>query len=158
MKLIPLTKGHFAKVDDEDFERLSKWDWYYSHGYAVRSIGEWPNQTHVWMHHEILDQSPGMETDHENSDGCDNQRPNLRLCTHSQNNANASKRKDNTSGYKGVSWYEPGKKWHARITKNGRISLGYFKDPIEAAHAYDDAALKLYGKFAKLNFPKEEIP
>ena len=95
-----------------------------------------------------------MEIDHKDENKLNNQRYNLRLATHSQNMINKKIRKDNTSGYKGVH-ITSGKYILAHIRTGGKqIHLGSFIDIVSAAHAYDDAAKKYYGEFARLNFPE----
>lgn len=89
-------------------------------------------------------------------DGCrlNNSLRNLRLATPSQNQANIGLRKDNRSGYKGVSWSKRSKKWQGYIHANGRsFHLGFYSDKEQAAKVRDAAALKLHGEFAQLNFP-----
>ena len=99
----------------------------------------------------------GMATDHINGDGLDNRKQNLRICTHAENLRNRRLGKNNTSGYKGVSWHKLHKLWYAHISHNKKLmSLGYFKDKEEAAKAYDRKAIELFGEFAKLNFPIED--
>src|SRR4030066_295203 len=114
-KQIPLTKGLFATVDDEDFKYLMQWNWCAIKGrktfYAVRHDGILPFRKSVSMHSVIMDTPKGMKTDHKDNDGLNNTRKNLRICTNTQNLQNAKKHSDNTSGYKGVSWYERDKKW-----------------------------------------------
>lgn len=106
------------------------------------------------MHRLIMDPPKGMEVDHKDGNTTNCQRSNLRVCTRQENVKNTSKRSHNTSGYKGVSWFKPNKKWgvHIGFDKN-KLFLGLFKDKIEAAKAYDEAARKYHGEFAKLNFP-----
>lgn len=108
------------------------------------------------MHHEILARhgiSIANEVDHKDGDGLNNQKENLRCCTHSQNCANVLITKRNTSGFKGVSRFR--NKWKAEITHNyKRIYLGLFVSKIDAALEYDHFAKLLFGEFAALNFPE----
>lgn len=112
-------------------------------------------QCRIHMHRLILglDSRDTRLCDHKNGNGLDNRRANLRIATTSQNLANRGKTRRNTSGYKGVMWFKRKRKWYARIRVSGKsVHLGYFDDPIDAAKAYDDAALKHFGEFAKTNF------
>lgn len=149
MKTIPLTKGYSATVDDQDYERVSQFNWNaaLSKGkiYARRA------QEPRGMHRFILGVGPEVEIDHRDRNTLNNQRDNLRPCTHAQNVRNVGPRKDNSSGYKGVTWDKENNKWRAQI---GRVKLGRFSNVIEAAHAYDAKAKELYGEFAYLNFPE----
>ncbi len=98
---------------------------------------------------------PDDQVDHINQIKNDNAWENLRACTQSQNQGNAGTRRDNTSGYKGVSWHKRRNKWMAAMKVEGKsIHLGYFEDLNEAARAYNQAALKYFGEYAYLN----EIP
>lgn len=91
--------------------------------------------------------------DHINRNPLDNRRSNLRSANKSQNGANVGLRKDSTSGFKGVSFDKLKNKWKAYINigEYGRQSLGYFTDKIDAAKAYNEAAIKYFGEFAGLN-------
>lgn len=150
MKQIPLTKGKFALVDDEDFEWLNKYKWYYCLGYAKRATHK-PKKGFL-MHREILNTPPKLLTDHIDGNKLNNQRNNLRICTQAENLQNSPKRKTNKSGYKGVCWFKPQQTWKTEITHNRKqIFLGYFKTKEEAALAYNNAAIKLHNKFANLN-------
>jgi hypothetical protein len=88
--------------------------------------------------------------DHINGNSLDNRIENLRAATASENQGNTAVRKDNTSGYKGVSRHRDGK-FQAAITKNKkRYYLGLYNTPEEAYEAYCEAALELQGDFARL--------
>jgi hypothetical protein len=92
--------------------------------------------------------------DHHDGDGLNNQQNNLRAATQSQNNQNARKQVNKTSRFKGVSWYKKYQKWNARIQISRHLRhLGYFMFEGDAAQAYDNAARRIFGEFALLNFP-----
>jgi hypothetical protein len=146
---IPLTQGKFTLVDDEDFEKLNKFKWYFHDGYAIRQV----KGKIVRMHREIANTPIDMLTDHINGDKLDNRKVNLRPCTTAQNVQNRSNQSNNSSGFKGVSWSKKNNKWSAMININKkRTHLGYFKTAEEAAKVYDLAAIENYGEFANLNF------
>jgi len=148
---IELTQGKVAMVDDEDFEWLTQWKWcaHNTNGYWYAKSGAKPS---IRMHQLLLDPPLGYQCDHINNDGLDNRRVNLRLCTSSQNQQNRKPQSGGTSKFKGVHWYKNYKRWMAGIQINQeRIFLGYFHSEIDAAQAYDKAALKYFGGFARTN-------
>jgi hypothetical protein len=155
-KIIPLTQGKEAIVDDEDFEYLNQWKWRYSGGrrpgYAI--TGEsFKKGGRFRMHRLIVNAPSNIDVDHINGNRLDNRRENLRFCNQSQNLANSKLQVNNTSGYKGVCWNKRIKKWHSQVgSRKNRKNLGEFNTAEEAAKAHDEAAKKLYGEFAKLNF------
>ena len=149
MKQISLTRGKFALVDDEDFEYLSQWKWCVdSLGYAYRSL----HPGRVWMHRLINNTPEGFLTDHINGNPLDNRKQNLRTVTQAQNQINRTLQKNSTSGFKGVSWNTRCKKWVSKLYSNRQcIFLGYYKNLLEAVVAYNEAAKKYHGEYAKLN-------
>lgn len=148
-KQIELTQGQVAIVDDEDFEFLNQWKWFAQKDkntfYAVRGFGK-----RIRMHRVIMNTPNDMQVDHIDGNGLNNTRANLRNCTVAENTRNRKKPSTNTSGYMGV--FPSAKKWRAEITHGKKIHLGYFDNPVDAAHAYDQAAKEYFGEFAKTNF------
>ena len=154
MKEIPLTRGKVAIVDDEDYAELSKRKWCTTPNggkqlYAART------RPRMSMHRIILKAQPGQQVDHINGNSLDNRRCNLRFANTSQNAANQQKR-NGSSRFKGVAierrTYSLKKRWRARIKLRGkRYNLGYFHTEEEAALAYNQAAQKHFGEFARLN-------
>ncbi len=157
MKVIPLSRGAVAVVDDEDFDELSKYSWYLhpasTNLYAARNEG---NRA-IMMHDQIMNPPNGMEVDHIRGLTLDNRRSELRICTHAQNQRNMRLPRSNKSGYKGVHFSKAAQKWQAGLRVDGKtLYLGVFADIIDAARAYNDAATKHYGEFARLNEIKPE--
>jgi hypothetical protein len=157
---IPLTQGLFAIVDPDDYVRLSRYKWRVCRTrgknilYAERSVRRSDGRyKRILMHRQLMHVPDGYVIDHINGCGLDNRRANLRLATVAQNAWN-SKKRNPRSGYKGV-WFARDKgMWRASIVCNRRRKhLGYFKDRVQAAKAYDKAAIKLHKQFASLNFP-----
>jgi hypothetical protein len=106
----------------------------------------------IFLSRYILDYSGVGEIDHIDGNPLNNQKENLRICTHQENTFN-TKSRDGTSMFKGV--YKQNHKWRAQITFNHKhIHLGYHKTEHLAAVHYDVAALYLFGEFAYLNFPE----
>lgn len=127
-------------------------------GYKVGDINDKSFYAHrvVWMY--VFGMIPeGHDIDHINRDRCDNRIANLRLASRSSNNANRLGADGATSKYLGVSWSKRYNKWVAQITKNYKNKLlGRFCCEIEAAKAYDAAAIENHGEYARVNFPIRE--
>ena len=147
-KIVWLTKGQFTVVDDIDFDRFGHLKW-------RARISDDIATGYVWagsklLHRLILDAPKGMEVDHIDGDGFNNMRSNLRLCTKSQNQHNQGLRKDNSTGFKGVSREHSSGLYEANIKLNGRQrKLGRFKTP-ELAHAARCVAVQeLHGSFGR---------
>ncbi len=144
-------------VSDVDYPVLREYSWSITEAnasgkpYVRTTVGK----TTIYMHRMIVQCPPTYKVDHVNGDGLHNQRPNLRIASHDQNNLNRcgwSK-----AGYKGVGL--DGRRYRARITVQGDIrTLGRFDTAVEAAIAYDEAAHDLFGEFAWLNFPENYPP
>ncbi|MFH1369694.1 MAG: AP2 domain-containing protein [Planctomycetota bacterium] len=158
---ISLGEGRFTILDQQDFYRLGNFNWFAERRgecfYAVRHLISPDEPTKIIRMHRVIMNAPkGLLVDHKNNDGLDNRRENLRLATSSQNNCNKRKRKNASSRFVGVSFNKLKRRWCAYICFNGKnIWLGWFDSEIEAAKAYDEAARKYHGEFAKLNFPEE---
>ena len=148
MARIKLSRGKYTLIDDSDLEKVNQHTWHCGkNGYASCNRKEFK----VLMHRFILD-FPKSNIDHKNGDKLDNRRENLRLCNQSQNTANSSKRKTNTSGFKGVSLEKrnPNLKWVVNLTKDYKhIYGGAFKTKEEAHNRYIELSRKFFGEFAK---------
>lgn len=158
MKEILLTQEKVALVDDEDFEYLSKFVWYAMKNgntfYAVRN-SKCTNgkRTTICMHCEIMG---SIGIDHIDHDGINNQKLNLRVCTHSNNLMNRRKWGNTSSKFKGVNFDKRSGKWRVQIMANWkRTCIGYFTSEDDAARAFDAKAKELHGEFAYLNFTNE---
>lgn len=158
MKTIPLTKGLVTVVDDCWYPLLSQWKWCATsngHGliYAARSKKINGKTKTILMHRLVAMAFPGEEIDHWDGNTLNNQRSNLRRASPTQNRCNRGRTALNSSGFKGVG--RNGNGWMARLNVQGRFHwLGQFKTPEDAASAYDEAAKRLHGEFAHLNFPQ----
>ncbi len=143
MKLIPLTQGQFAKVDDADFEWLSQWKWQAAWRptsqsfYAERRFYTENESYTVSMAREILGlrHRDGKLADHKNGDTLNNQRYNLRSTDRRGNNSN--KYYHRAGKLVGASFRKTENKWQSRVQVAGRqVSLGYFPTEIAAHEAY----------------------
>lgn len=158
---IPLGDSLFTIVSPRDYYWLSKSHWvprkYEGLITAVRFINDPDKDSKISsMHREIMNQPEGFLVDHKNLNALDNTRENLRPATRSQNQFNRKKIKSKTSSrFMGVCLPKSRRKFDAYI-KYGykRLWLGSFDNEIDAAKAYDEAAKKYHGEFARLNFPE----
>lgn len=139
-------------LDPEDEHLRSTYPYLDGSGYAIRTVEIEGKRTTESLHRVLAKAKKTQHVDHINGVRLDNRKENLRLCTKAENCRNKSKQRNNKSGYKGVSWNSARKLWNARININyAQFDLGYFKTAEEAALEYNEAALFLHGKFAKLN-------
>lgn len=155
MRVIILTQGQHTVVDDDVYEWASKFKWHAlktKNGfYAARSIRH-PSgrREYLYLHREIL--AGEVEVDHFDGDGLNNLRENLRGCSRPENARNVPRHRDNASGFKGV--HLAAGKFRVQIWAGRKVHLGYFSSKLDAARAYNTAAIKYHGEFARLN----EIP
>lgn len=150
-ELFIINQDYKAIVDDEDFERLSKFRWYSNENKNIKR-STWKRRTKDISLPEEIMQTPRTLYDHIDNNPLNNQKSNLRKCTYKQNCYNTIKRKNTRSQYKGVSWNCGRNKWLASIAKDyTSYYLGYYESEIEAALAYNIKAKELFGEFARLN-------
>lgn len=144
----------FAIVDNEDYERIIKiGNWRLGNpGYAEISTSVNGKAVSILMHREIMKAKKGKNIDHIDGNPLNNQKSNLRYATMAQNAWNRKGIDNSSSKYKGVSWAKTVNKWYACIKKHGKNkNLGLYDNEIDAAKAYDAAAILLYKEYARLN-------
>lgn len=140
-----------AIVDQDDLKRLLQFNWTLNNeGYAATFQGR-----ETWLMHRVVKGLfPGdrQQVDHKNFLTLDNRKENLRVCSQTQNVRHQRKIRG-ISRFKGVCWSTRDEIWVAQISfENTKIRLGQYKNEIEAASAYDVAALQLFHEFAETNF------
>lgn len=168
--LLDIGKGYKTQVSDADYDAIKKDKWRCERSGNSLSVIKLsreviaPNKRiyrRVYLSRFLLQCPKGLVVDHINGDRLDNRRENLRICTGAQNSKNRRKASNNTSGYKGVYFR---KNWKNRVNKKKRwtaiiivdqkrINLGDYLTAEEGGKAYDRAAKRYFGEFAKLNFP-----
>ncbi len=163
----PKFPNTFTMVDDDDYDFLSQWKWCpvqqkispYARRAVVNPKGVTPKLTVYSMHRVIMCAPKGMFVDHINGNTLDNRRANLRTCTQQENTRNQRKQAGKSSVYKGVHLETRLGRYRAQIRVNGkRKFLGYFISEIDAALAYDRAAIEFFGEFANPNFKQKAQP
>lgn len=152
MRRIPLGRRLFAIIDKTDYKLVSQYNWFAikvkNRWYAIRNVSRGKMQ---YMHQFLIGTEKGEMVDHEDLDGLNNRRSNLRKCTFAQNNANRKARIDAPFGLKGVR--QRGKRFQAYITFNKKqFHFGMHSTAEEAALAYDFAARMCFSEFARTNF------
>lgn len=159
---IPLTQGYEAIIDAEDVPLVAGFNWHAKvqrragggmNVYAARNATASDGSRSIVLMHRVIAGTPdGLETDHEDGNGLNNRRNNMRDATGTENQQNARLRSDSTTKIKGVVFEKHAGKFSARIRVNGyRRRLGLFESINDAARAYDAAAVSAYGEFARLN-------
>lgn len=159
--LLLKSKKHGDRVvlyDNIDHDLISAYHWYlFKNGnsfYAMSTLTNRPNGKAILMHRLIMDiTNSKVLIDHKNQNGLDNTRDNLRVATKAQNSMNSKIFNTNSSGYRGVDVIDQQRNmFRARISIKGKnIHIGCFKTAIDAAMAYNAAAISVFGEFACLN-------
>lgn len=160
-----IISGYTVLVDDDDLDRIKERHWYMNQAqyrqmrkhyfYNDRVIDK--KKHSITLHRFIMGCTigDGWTIDHISGNTLDCRKSNLRKCFTIENARNQQKRENNSSGYKGVQWSKPTKKWQARVNGVNGQYLGLYNTAEEAARVYDIAALHLFKEFACTNFPKE---
>lgn len=158
MKLLPITGKRngkigivvgYTKVDDDDYEKLKN--------STINFCGEYKRKLYVEsrklgrIHRYIMNCPKGMEVDHINGDKLDNRKGNLRICTHSENEANKGIQKNNASGHKDIYWEKSTNKWNVKIKFNGKTYKKRFGTINEAINHRNKMIKIIHGEFARIN-------
>jgi len=150
--LLPLKNGELTLVDDDIFYALSQFKWMRDGTKNNAVTGTSKIQGERRLHRIIMNAPKDKEVDHIDGNVLNNQRANLRICTRRQNARNRKKNKNSKSPYKGVQWLKEIKMWQAKIRIDGKLkALGIYKTAKNAARAYNKAAIKHFGLYAKIN-------
>jgi hypothetical protein len=166
MKTVPLhgktAAGRVALVDDADYDLVMQYRWTVHeymrpgarrlNGPYARTFWRVDGKVNCLLMHTLI--TGFARVDHEDHDGLNNQRHNLREATDVQNGRNKRTKTGSSSRYKGVYRDQRRGRWRASIKDIGKVRcLGTFPDEVSAAQAYDAAARAAFGEFACLNFP-----
>lgn len=151
---IPKSKDRgpvLVDLEDMPFVMRNRWG-FDPYGYLRLNSG----RVRILLHQILLGpENPKQPMiDHKNGNILDNRRSNLRLCSHGENRQNTGKYTPYkcSSKHKGVYWSKKAEKWEAAISCDGaRFWLGYFDNEKDAAIAYNNAASRHHGRFARLN-------
>jgi len=150
-RIIPLSNGKLCFVDAEDFEEIISYRWNFSNGYAIRNSAKNGRHTTFRLHRQLLMATASQEVDHKNRNKLDNRRFNLRFADRTGACQNRGRQKNNTSGFKGVSFHVKTGRWQAQITiLKKKTYLGIFLSKEDAYRAFCKAAKLHHGEFACL--------
>lgn len=141
------SKGEEFWFDKEDYELIKNYTWYFgTKGEVIAKV----NHTSLLLHRLVMNVTDfEIQVDHIKHKRFDNRKSQLRIVDNSKNQMNSKKRKDNTSGCKGVSWHKKNGMWYAYINVNKkRIHLGYFHKLEEAIRVRKNAEKKYFGKYS----------
>lgn len=150
MKIIDLPSGHKVKIDDDDFELVSKFSWHIQGGYAKAQVGsrKLGTRRYVSMHRLIMcSVSETRMIDHINRDKLDNRKCNLRFCDKSQNGMNRGVQTNNKIGEKNISWSKQKNRWRVVVS---RKHIGFFRTLAKAKTARNNAVSILHNEFVHI--------
>ena len=157
--IISLTQGQETIIDLADWDLVKDYRWY-AHWedntfYVLTNVySAYTVQQKIRLHRLLLAAPKGVLVDHVDRNGLNNRRNNIRLVTSLENRCHSVGQKGSRSAYKGVTWNKQSRKWQSGIMLHGQSRhLGLFNDELDAAEAYDEAAIELFGEYALLNFP-----
>lgn len=145
-------------IDTEDKEKVQKYHWNVSKRKRPENTFNvvTPKNNELdstLLYRYIMEVSKELNVDHRDGDPFNNRKSNLRICTQADNNKNLGTKKSNKSGYKGIFWYyfKNVNKWAVTIKYNKKtINLGYYNDIEEALKVRNEAELKYFGEYARL--------
>lgn len=149
-------------IDDEDYDKVSKYNWHLGKNrkniYVIRNKRDKDKRIVESLHRYLMGHPENKIVDHINGNTLDNRKENLRICTNTENTRNKDRYKNNKIGYKGVLIHKEKKNGieyqyiiaEIRVNKK-KINLGHFKTKELAALAYNQAAIKYFGEFARIN-------
>lgn len=151
---IPLTSGRHAIIDADDYEKVYDYKWSSSNAYAESKTFYYRDSGATKMHRLITDAPAGKEVDHINGNRSDNRKSNLRICSARENHKNKFKKALAASLFKGVCFDKGRNQWVASISCDyKKIFLGRYDCELDAATAYNFAAIKYHGEYANFNEP-----
>ena len=157
MKIILIKSKKYGKkevfVDDDIYDAVSIHKWFVVKRCQTFYAGRWVKRKCVLMHRFIMNLTERNELcDHADHNGLNNQRDNLRKCNFTQNCSNNTSSRSGSSKYLGVSWDKKRSKWAANLTTNRKkLFLGRYENEVDAALAYNTAAIKIHGNFSNPN-------
>ena len=131
-------------IDPDDYEKIK------DESFCLNSCGYVRSGKHKYLHRIIMNVPDSMQVDHINGNKLDNRKCNLRICTNQENCMNVGKKKNNSSGFKGVCFNKQHQKFQANISIDSKLKhLGLFEKAEDAYKVYCEAAIKHHGAFAR---------
>ncbi len=156
MKKIKLSQNKYALIDNEDYDRINQWSWYYHTGYARRCIYPYGRGKTItlFLHRIVFNRKKWRgdeEVDHINGNTLDNRKKNLRICSRAENMMNQKNlHKKSYSGIRGIHWDKNYQKWSVHIKIGGiQKYFGSFETIQQARKVHKKEVVGLFGKFSR---------